>query len=279
MNFASGIRIITAMMIGSLFLTSCGDMTEEVHLEKDGSGKWEYTMDMSQTLQMMSMFGGMMEGNEDMGDIPEMNADELWRNLGEGEIDTTFNFRENIDAAQLEKLDHPEYLDNIKVNMTGNSDDQSLFLNMAFDFDSFEQLDAMFKEMEKISENAPEDEAAMMSQMPTMFMGGNISELYFFDKKKFIKKASDAAGLNMDSMLGEMGSEGQEMAGMMDMFFSDNEVTTIYHFPHKITSVSDDNAKVDGNTVTIVRDFKDYLENANKEELTIKFKKKFLGIF
>jgi len=261
------------IILASLFLCSCGDMTEELHLEKDGSGKWKYHMDLSNTIQMMGMMGGMM------GDSLDVNPDDLWNELGADKIDTIMDLTSGMTAEQLSKLDNPEYLDNIELRMQGDKKNETLFLNMAFDFDSFEHLDGIFKEMNKLSDEGSQDQTAMLSQMSNMFTGGNVSEIYSFDKKKFIKKAVDNSEMDMGNLLGDMGEEGDEMAGMMEMFFAGNKVTTIYHFPFKVTSVSNDEAEIDENTVTIERDFKEYLEKGNNEEVIVKFKKKFLGIF
>lgn len=274
MRIPANFKMFFWAFVASMFLCSCGDMTEELYLEKDGSGKWEYKMDLGSTIEMISMMGGMMGDS-----TQQVNPDDLWKELGSEKIDTMINMGASMTPEQLAKLEHPEYLDKIKINLKGDKSEKSLFFNMAFDFDSFEQLDAIFKEMEKMSEESPQDQAAMMGQATNFFTGGGVAEIYSFDKKKFVKKAVEKADEGLNDLFGEMGAGGDDISGMMEMFMGGNKVTTIYHFPHKVKSVSNEDAKIDGNTVTIKQDFKEYLEKGNSEQLTVKFKKKFLGIF
>ena len=108
------IRLFILPLAALFLLVSCITFEENYLLKKDGSGSFEFKVDMSQIMSMMKMMEGMQQE-------------------GEGQQDPTeeINFK-----SEIEKL---EKLDGIS-NVQANEDKEGGFFSLSFDFKDFESL-------------------------------------------------------------------------------------------------------------------------------------------
>ena len=80
--------IYSALLIISLILAGCFDITEEIFLEKNGSGKYVSLIDMRQMKDMMAMLKTMapdsVKSKDDggMGDLKGLDSlENMWKGL------------------------------------------------------------------------------------------------------------------------------------------------------------------------------------------------------
>lgn len=108
-------RIINQLVLlvaSSILLVSCITFEENYYLKKDGSGSFEFKVDMSQLMDMMKAFEGMeQEGDEK---VPE-----------------TIDFNKEV-----EKLEAIKGITNVKVV----EDEENGMFSMSFDFKDYEAL-------------------------------------------------------------------------------------------------------------------------------------------
>jgi hypothetical protein len=75
---------VFAVLASLLFLSGCIQITEEVFIEKDGSGKYQMTVDLEQMQEMMDMFKAF--GSDSTGDKTDMGQaayDSLQNSMGD----------------------------------------------------------------------------------------------------------------------------------------------------------------------------------------------------
>ena len=99
------------ILFSSIFLVSCITLEENYFLKKDGSGTFEFKVDMSQLMGMMKAFEGM-------GQEQENPSEEL-------------DFKKEV-----KKLEQMKGISNVKVM----EDKEGGFFSMSFDFADFESL-------------------------------------------------------------------------------------------------------------------------------------------
>ncbi len=266
------IRNIIIGIIVVCGLSSCGDIQEEMWLEKDGSGKLEYTIDLSEALPMLQMMMAM-DTTQDAGggDI----VGKLFEEMGTDDIDSTMNFYEVApdsikDGSGNLTLEEVEDLKKIDMTVKANKASEQMLIKIGVDFTSFAEIDRLFSLMDK-SDGGDEN----MAMMGEMFGDNDFGENYLFDSKGFTKSAGEE-----DAELGDMMDDAsEEDMGMMEMMFGESKYVSIYHFPYKVKSAEGTNVKIDGNTVVSKVPFMEMMEDQQKAALSVKFKKKFLGIF
>ena len=131
------------VLLGSslLFLTSCFDIIEEVHLKRDGSGKYIVTTDLSGLMSDGFMKQALEEAMKSEGGDMKMNL---------MNIDSSFTFASSPEAASLSAADQ-KVLEKVVISMKGSEKDEELKMGMTVNFDSFEDLEKLAAVMKKVS--------------------------------------------------------------------------------------------------------------------------------
>lgn len=226
------IRFVLSLL-AALIMTGC-NFTENVYVNKDGSGKFALDIDAS---TMMSMMG---EG-------------------GEQSVDTTFAFKAllaekkdsiaKLPLAEQERLKKLEQF-SIRTHVDGTA--KTFVLSLMGDFKNPSELvDAMsmMKSMDDLQSKGG-GEKSKLSKLGEL----NTDLKYSFDGKKFVRKVTikDAA------VQKQLSDSLATIKPMLETF----TYTVKYHFPKKVKSVSVKNALFsdDRKTVTIQYPFSDYIE-------------------
>ena len=229
----------------SFFLTGCLDVMEEIHLNRDGSGKYAVTIDMSKLFSddfMKEMIKSSLreEGGLNIG------------NEGFPEMDTVIYFK-NLPEEQ--KGDRPEFWDKVRSNIV-MSDEKGQFQTVIhLDFDSTEDIAYLFANLDAIGEGG--------GQLASPTMGGVLPSgvAYSVAKNVLTRKSGKATSE----------TEGEEME-MMKMFLGEATYKTVYHLPGKVVKANIPGAKVDNNTVTVEADLLDIWEGNATLDGAIKYK-------
>jgi hypothetical protein len=234
---------LLTLLIGSMLLTGCLNILEEVTFKKDGSGMYSMMLDMGEMKSMMDMFKNMAPGADSSaavtGGEKDINSEDV-----------------NHDAPAPEEAAPPTDMSQIGEQLTGGiktalkgvpgitnvveiSDTSALKFGYTFDFSNVEALNKAIKIINKEKYDSKADET------------------YKFSKKKFERLGAGNIGEELKKALTEGGGEDGGEEGSMDMlksFFADMSYTQVYHFPDKKVKGSSNSLSEisnEGHTVTI----------------------------
>jgi hypothetical protein len=220
--------VLLLLGISLVFLTGCIETLEEVYLNKDGSGKYNITFDMSEFFGNPMMKGMMEEA---------MKEGEVDSSLPLGETDTIIYLKDQPDVKGIMSKAV------VRIKM---SDAEGVFMmNMSFPFENVKQIDQFFQEF---NEQGGAQAAGPMAGGAGMFMP---SGLFAFSKGKLTRNKAPQAE---DSILA--GEEGE----FMKMFLSSAQYVSVYHLPGKVKKTTIKGAKVNGKTVTVEQSLLDIME-------------------
>ncbi|MCB0586024.1 MAG: hypothetical protein KDD06_11945 [Phaeodactylibacter sp.] len=225
----------------SFLLTSCIETLEEIYLNKDGSGKYSVTFDMSEFFSNPMMKSMIEEAAKEEGAEGSFNL---------GETDTLIYFGESGMAEGVMK--------EAVMRMTMSDSLGKFMVSMNFPFENVGQISEFYQ---KLSEESAGAEAGPMGGMGSMLMPGG---KFAFKKKRLSRMAADKEGAE-GLFAGEDGE-------FMKMFFSGGTHTTVYHLPGKVKKTTIEGAEVEGNTVTVERPLMDLMEGKVGLEGEIRFK-------
>ena len=227
----------------TFLLTSCIETLEEIYMNKDGSGKYNVTFDMSEFFSNPMMKSMIEEAAKEEGEASGFDL---------GETDTLIHLGDSGLAEGVMK--------NAVMRMTMSDSLGKFLVNMSFPFENVGQIDEFFQEL---SEQGAGADAGMMGGMGSLLMPGG---KFAFQKKRLTRMKNDQEGAS-ELFAGEDGE-------FMKMFFSGGTHTTVYHLPGKVKKTTIEGAEVDGNTVTVERPLMDLMEGKVGLEGEIRFKNK-----
>lgn len=236
--------IYAALLTISVVLAGCFDITEEIFLDKNGSGRYVSIIDMRQMKDMMAMLKTMApdsaKGNDDggMGELKGLDSlENMWKGL-EG--------IRGITDVKREKKE--EWIFQISFR----------FANMA------SLNEAMTKRKSTDSGQVVQATGNFYSFKPGAFACNDTTMAGMNELFKG-NKAADAS-TNSDSL--------QMAMTMMKSLMGDMKYTCIYHLPGKVSSYSNKKAKLseDGKTLTLALDLMDESDSAKTIVNEIKYK-------
>ena len=244
-----------------LFLTSCGDVTQEIWIEKDTSTTTHYSYDMTDAISMLQMFGSeMSEDSASGGKIKMGNSTDDLENLIFGleeNTDTVFNLYDIAPAEEVAqgKLDDlPDFLQESNIKISNK--DGSYIATLMIEFDQFEDIGNELSELKGLSKGDNDEFTQIID-----YLGGI----------KLTNKSFYAPPL---SLAKENESDDDEMGDqMLKQLFSTGNFISIYHMPSKVKSCSVADAEIKGKTVTITQPLKNIMSQTNDPGIEIKMKK------
>ena len=257
-----------------ILLSSCTSFTEKLFLESDGSGKFYYSLDMSDMLgnEMLEGFIPMLTDEIDKGnsDGKPSITDSIQQYLSGEEsfsFDTMISFADVPDSI-VQKIDDPELLKfakNMTLGFHADSDEKVAIMTLGMEFDKIEDIAKSFEAINKLSkkEGKKDEVTDKLGSFKEMWGGFTIS------KKKLIREKVDPNNEGLKEL-----TENDDALGMMELFFGNTKFITEYHFPGKVKKVTIPNAKIKGNTVIVENDVLDVLKRNVGMDGYIKFKKK-----
>ncbi|MBX2871006.1 MAG: hypothetical protein KTR30_02875 [Saprospiraceae bacterium] len=240
------------LLLGSslLFLTSCFDIIEEIHLKKNGSGKYIVTTDMSGLMSDGFMKQALEEAMKSEGGDMKMNLMDM---------DSSFTFASAPEAAELPAADR-KLLEKVVISMKGSEKEEILQMGMTVNFDSFEDMERIAAVMKKVSKDGEGLGGGLMG-------GGQFSDfsnMFSMKKKKLFSRTGTSQPL--DGLIQD------DMKEMMSMMLAGASYKTIYNMPGKVKKSSIPASEIDGKTVTVEHPMLDVINQKVKIDGDIKFK-------
>ncbi len=272
MKYIHNLLYLLALVV---VFSSCGDINEEMWLNADGSGKLEYSVDLSSSLPMLQMMSQGIDSTQ-TGEGGKEMMDDFFATMGREDVDSTSTFYEMAPDSIKETVEGIEKLKKVSMNMKASAEDEIAIIKLIIDFDNFEEIDelmAMMGEMQ--GDGGAGGMGGMMGGMGGLD-GFSFGDNQYFTKKFYKRRPMQQDGGSMADMMGE----DSEAEGMMQMMFGNSDYIQTFHFPHKVKSVNISEASIkDNNTVVIERSMLDLMKSSESKEMEVTFKKKFLGIF
>lgn len=275
-----------------LLLSSCS-MESETHINKDGSGTSEFTMDMGGMIEMMGGMGGMMggdqgpgmEGEDDsvkdaMGTMKEKEfSTEDFMGLmdTEDKIDSTVNMYA-VMPDSLKGNPYAKYLKNVSMRViTDKAEGIAKFsFKMNYkDAEEYANINQAFVAMEGESAE-PGKKTPEMQDMMTLPQVDTKKGIVIIPEQDWNEiMGDDMPGGGMGGMgLGGDDEDGEDSEGeaMMAMMFGDSGFKSTYHLPGRVEFTNMRNAEISGNSVTFFRPMGEFMDNMKTPKYVIKYK-------
>lgn len=239
---------LLVLLLALFSLQSCFDVVENMKVNKNGSGTYELTYDLSSVMangMMKEMLKESMQSEE--GPFANMMVD------GAVEMDTVIQLKDSPLAEEMEG-DVPEVMKKAKMAMN-MSESQGVFkIVLSLDFDKVAEIADFYKLLQETGE----DQQGFGAMMPS-------NGLFQLNGKTLTRQAMDVSAASE-----AMGDD--ESMAMMKMMMAGATYTTIYEFPKKVKSTTIPDAEVGKKTVTVTRDFLKIMEGKGDLAGKIKFK-------
>lgn len=238
---------ILSLLLMSVLLTSCFDIVEELKLNKDGSGRYSLTFDLSQLL-----------GNPMLGDLLSNSDAEGLPNLSEN-MDTLIKFTD-IPAEQRSKLDRPAFWDKVSMQILSNKEKEEMRSTLVLDFEDLSDIEYFYKNLDKFNATGGQLSAGEGLGNAGDFLNGGA--MFVLNGKK----------LNRLPVAQKSAFDDPEEAAFAKMFLSNATYTTIYRLPGQVKKVNQSNASINGNTVTFKYPLIDVVNAETLMDCEIKFR-------
>ncbi len=242
------------ILIASIIISSC-TITEEVWIEKNGSGRYQMQMDLGQMLPMIAM----MDTTGGLDDVETK--------------DTVIHFSafSEADSFDLSEVERPELLEKVSVRIKMNMDNSEMIMSLATDFDYLEQITEIFQQVSKIK-NLKKEKSDNPTSMDNILDLANEDGIGMTWRKGKLSRTEQTMDNDDMKKLGGSEMDEGEMA-MMESMFGGMEYKTIVHLPGKIKKVSDPNAVIEGKkTVIFTYDLAEILKKGKYGAFEISYK-------
>jgi hypothetical protein len=209
-----------AFVVGSMALTGCLHIVEDVTFRNKGNGAYKMVIDMSEMKGMMDMFKNMQ--SDSMGTDSSANA----FGMGMPDLGGEGNPMKELTgvASSLKNLEGI-------TNVVEIADSNTFQFGYSFDFASVEALNRALKVVNKEKYDSKAEET------------------FKYDGKSFERLGVGDIGAELQKAMGEGGESDEQTADMMKMFLGDMSYETVYRFPdreikknsNEIGEISDEN--------------------------------------
>lgn len=247
------IKLLVVVAI-TIMATSCISIIEELTLNKDGSGTFSYSIDLTALMEL-----GIMDQARAMSE--ELDEEAI-------ELDTVMSAYATLEAkGTLADMDKPEFWKKVRMVSKISESEKVGKISFILDFDEIGEVDYFMKNISKLLET--DETAGMLGGMG--LMGSESGSPYNFKKKLFSKSLIREKQEGNSELTDAMEEEGGEM---MKMMLQGGEYITIVNLPSKAKKVSNNAATTsnDGKTITVAVDLLDYLGGKADLSNEIKFK-------
>ncbi len=239
-----------SMAIACLFsflFTGCIDIMEDLVLNKDGSGKYDLTIDMSEMFENPLMKGAFEAGDDKENPMKDM--------------DSVVYFKDMPDSL---KGANPDVWDRTSVRIVINQKNEKFYTTIHCDYKNFEELAYVSENMDKMmnaAKNNPLSGGDLPTEAsPTGLLGKGIK--YKLNGKELIR--SSAPSGQADESVDDM--------EMMKSFLAGAEYKANFTLPGKVKKVTIPGAKIDGKKVSVVVSMLDMMEKKLTMDGSIRFR-------
>ncbi len=248
----SGLVTAVAVTIG---LASCGDIQQDLVLNKDGSGILENTIDVGELM-------GMAKGFEDMGSAQDTFSDDEMPDTmlttpptpkdamtlliekitdpmhGE-DFDTTISFLSTMPDSVKAKETRLDLVEKLFVRMKSPANSADLTIGILMKFDNAKQLRELVKYLETYNESSE-----MVSGAPPIGMDSESFLSFDMDMKAGWIRLDTVSYTGFTAQIGmsQDSAMSSEELGMIEMMFGNSKIKTVIHVPGEVISCTNPDA-------------------------------------
>ena len=242
-------RIILAIISCTFLMTSCQNLTEEITIELDGSGKYQlYSDAIPSMLTVMTTMDSMMAIPDSTGKIVRKSQaeieEQIWKDFPES-IDSTLDIMSELPDSIKNDPEKMAMLEKTRVYMTGGRTKGYMNVGMAYNYDDLEEL----KVFNGFLSNVLKEGSNSGSPLGRLEEPEMTSDFIYSDKGfKRIFEVQKKVTFN------------EQEEGMLQMFVGQGTLTTIVYLPKEAKDVKGDYLKsIKGKTVTFEYPMQKYM--------------------
>ncbi len=251
----------------SFLFYSCGDIYEEIHLKKDGSGTYIIYSDTEEMVGEFSSFFSMLDDSLKLSKEDSLNQ-ELWAKYPSGIVDSTFALidSENKDNFSIEEQEILEQGFNF---IKGNKEEGYLYSGYQFNFKNCTDLSSFFN----IIPNKEIKGNGMTSNLLEIVLeGGNYKyENRTFSRNYMLLDLKE----ELERKNEEENKEFQQMLQMFKFFFKGISLQSTVYLPAKVKAIKGYGLKKEEKKEILFKyNLIDLLNKKTNPNFEIKMKKK-----
>lgn len=237
-------------------LVACDNLTEEIHLNSDGSGEYTFYSDMIPSMtKSMAMFAELDSTEVDSEQMIKELEEELWAESG-GAIDSIMSFDGAFDASVKDDPKAAAFARRVEGFMKGTQEEGKLNTGMRFKFKDLSELNYL---MQLLAKDQQED-----NELGLDF--GESESTFSIGKKSFSRST-------IYTRKPEINTEGK--SALMMMLGEGGTYTTIIHLPKNVKSVKGNNIKEKSKRKVIFEySLLDIIQGKANTDFDIKLKRK-----
>jgi len=215
-------------ILAAFSLNSCDNITEEIHINADGSGEYIFYTDMIPGIRKMTSEMFMLfEDSASASSGAESLEDSIWKDFPDV-IDSIIDYSEILPDSLLSIPENKELIEKMKFFMEGGR--SKGYVNMGFRF-GFKDLGELSEVLKKVEDNQHNSGAG----------GGMMPELD--EMRTDVKYELKENVLKRKTVFLSKPDFQQTDIEMLKMFMADAKMKTIVHTPTKVKTVTGSNAK------------------------------------
>jgi hypothetical protein len=280
-----------AMVMGSaLWLTSCGDIQQDLYLKADGSGKLEASFEIGEMMSMMKGFddvnvsdvtleeGATPDTIKSQPMIKQDPMDALMARITDPahnvDFDTMIALLSIMPDSVKAKQKNTDLIKTTYMRIQSPANSDELTVGIVIDFkdqkhlhDIIHYLDTMDNSAMAMSPGGPAGGAGFPKETMLTFHADMKSGLIRVDTTDFGNVTAEMGmGMPGDSLMG-----GEDM-GMMEMMFGNSKIRSVIHVPGEVLSCSNKDAILTkDNRVIVEHKFMEVIETGKVPGYEIRF--------
>lgn len=242
------------LFVLSILLSSCGDIQQDLMLNKDGSGKLETTMDIGELLGMAKNFENIGSDQDTFSDdmipdtlpVPPAAPKDAMTLLMERitdpahaqDFDTLLSIISIMPDSIKEKNLRMDLVERISVRLKSPANSGDLTFGIVMNFDNTAHLREMINYMESFNQSEMVGAASPLTMDSETFLSFNAdmkAGVISVDTVLY-KGFAEQMGMSQDS------SMSSEDLGMMEMMFGNSKIRSIIHVPGEVLSCTNTDA-------------------------------------
>src|SRR5688500_10028488 len=246
--------VLCIAIIALTGLMSCGDIQQDLRLNKDGSGTLETIIDAGELLTMAKGFENMGSDHDTFSDdmtpdtlitTPPVEKEEMTKLIDKitdpsnnRDLDTTMSYISIMPDSLRQKETRPDLLEKmfVRIKSTAGSDDLSFGILM--NFDHTKQLREMINHLESLNETS-----SMVSGSSPVGMDSETFMAFDADMKEGWIRVDTVMYAGFSEQMGlPQDSAGTEDMSMMEMLFGNSKIKSVIHVPGEVLSCTNPDA-------------------------------------
>lgn len=256
-------KLIQLLSICLLF-SGCGEVTEEIYINEDGSGTYTVSYDMidgmsKMAIEMAKAFSEMSDEPVDMGELERGIRDGIWEDFP-NKVDSIIPLESSVPDSILHDPANSDFFNRYSLFMKGSKEDDQMLMGTRYEFTDSENLDNFFVFFQKLQKKRGQGGAE--DPFGKLMNGETIADYNISGTK-----------VSRTCKLGEPIDINGEDSKFYQTMFSGLKYRSIVHLPGKVKNVKGENMiSKKGNTVVFEYEMLDILSSKAKTDFQISYK-------